>query len=137
MVFVLVGVVMAIAIRSVGDTIRRDRLNKVMAIMSADLEQGFAIAARQRTPVRVLLDATKMTFSVADRMDTTMKYRTRQFKTGDMALDFMTTNLTTYDILPSGLAVDTLSVKIGIYSKGNTQYSRTLRMTRAGMVRIK
>ena len=137
MVFVLVGIVMAIAIRSVGDTIRRDRLNKSMAIVSADLEQAFALAARQRTPIRVLFDSAKMTVAVADRADTTMKYRVRQFKTGDLALDFMSPSRNTLDILPSGLSADTLSLRIGIFSKNNSTYSRTLRMTRGGMVRIK
>src|SRR6188768_790601 len=99
MVFVLVGLVMAIAIRSVGDTIRRDRVNKAVAIVSADLEQAFAIAARQRTPVRVLFDSARMTMAVAERADTTLKYRVRQFKTGDMQLDYYSVSRTTLDIL--------------------------------------
>jgi prepilin-type N-terminal cleavage/methylation domain-containing protein len=137
MVFVLVGIVMAIAIRSVGDTIRRDRVNKAVAILSADLEQAFAIAARQRTPIRLLMDSARMTFAVAERADTTLKYRTRQFKTGDLQLDYMSMNRNTLDILPSGLSADTLSIRIGIYSRNNSLYDRTLRMTRGGMVRIK
>ena len=137
MVFVLLGLVMAIAIRSVGDTIRRDRVNKAVAIVSADLEQAFAIAARQRTPVRVLFDSARMTLAIAERADTTLKYRVRQFKTGDMQLDYYSVNRTTLDILPSGLSADTLSLRMGIYSKNNALYDRTLRMTRGGMVRIK
>ncbi len=135
-VFVLVGAVTAIAIRSVGDTLRRDRLVKSMAILSADLDQAFAIAARQRTPVRLMLDSTTLSFAVVERSDTTMKYRTRQFKSGDLALDFMQVSARNIDVLPSGLSSDTLSLKLGIYSKNNTTYTRTLRMTRAGMVRI-
>ncbi len=137
MVFVLVGIVMAIAIRSVGDTIRRDRVNKAVAIVSADLEQAFAIAARQRTPVRILFDSARMTFAVAERADTTLKYRVRQFKSGDLQLDYFAVNRTTLDILPSGLSADTLSLRMGIFSKNNALYDRTLRMTRGGMVRIK
>jgi Tfp pilus assembly protein FimT len=136
-VFVLVGLVFSIAIRSVGDTIRRDRVNKAMAILSADLEQAFAVAARQRTPMRLLFDSAKMTFSIAERSDTTLKYRVRQFKTGDLALDYMSMSRTTLDILPSGLSADTLSLRLGIYSKSNSLYDRTLRMSRGGMVRIK
>lgn len=137
MVFVIVGIVMAIAIRSVGDTIRRDRVVKSVAILSADIEQAFAIAARQRTPVRLLMDTVRLTFAVADRADTTLKYRTRQFMTGDLALDYLKVSRTTLDILPSGLSADTLSIRIGILSKNNATYDRTLRMTRGGMVRIK
>ncbi|MEO7455611.1 MAG: prepilin-type N-terminal cleavage/methylation domain-containing protein, partial [Gemmatimonadaceae bacterium] len=53
-VFALVGIVSAISIRSVGDTMRRDRVQKATAIVSTDLEQAFALAARQRTPMRLL-----------------------------------------------------------------------------------
>jgi type II secretion system protein H len=136
-VLCMVGLIAAISIRSVGDTIRRDRINKAMAILSADLEQAFSLAARQRTPIRLLFDSTKMTFSVAERSDTTLKYRVRQFKTGDLALDYMSLSRTTLDILPSGLSADTLSLRLGIYSKSNSTYDRTLRMSRGGMVRIK
>jgi Tfp pilus assembly protein FimT len=136
LVFALIGIVCSIAIRSVGDTISRDRVNKVAAVLSTDIEQGFALAARQRAPIRVLIDSARMTISFADRADTTLKFRTRQLKTGDMALGFISASRSSLDILPSGLAADTLSLRLGIYTKGTT-YRRTLRMTRAGMVRIK
>ena len=50
---------------------------------------------------------------------------------GGMALGWISASRTNLDILPSGLAADTLSLKLGIYSKGNTTYSRTLRMVNA------
>ncbi|HEX9484842.1 MAG TPA: prepilin-type N-terminal cleavage/methylation domain-containing protein, partial [Gemmatimonadaceae bacterium] len=136
LVFAIIGIIMSIAIPSVGDTIRRDRLNKAMAIMTSDLEQGFALAARQRAPVRVLLDSTTMAFSLASRADTTFKYRTRQFKTGDLALDVLSSTRKTLDILPTGMAADTLRVKLSIHSRFGALHSRTLRMTRAGLVQI-
>jgi Tfp pilus assembly protein FimT len=136
LVFALVGIVAAIAIRSVGDTIARDRVNKVAAVLSADIEQGFALAARQRAPIRILIDTGARTVSFVERADVTLKYRKRQFKTGDMALNFISASRASIDILPSGLAADTLSLQLGVYSRG-APYTRTLRMTRAGMVRIK
>ncbi len=136
-VLALVGIVASIAIRSVGDTIRRDRVQKAAAILSTDLEQAFAMAARQRTPMLVRFDSVRKTFSVAERADTTLKYRTRQFASGDLALDYISASRPTLDIMPSGLSADTLSVKLGIYSRDGTRYDRTVRMTRGGLVRIK
>lgn len=136
LVLFLVGAVAAISIRSVGDTIRRDRVQKTMAIISTDLEQAFSIAARQRTPVRLMFDSVNKTFAVVARADTTFKYRTRQFAVGEMALDYLSVSRTTLDILPSGLSADTLSLRLGIYSRNGQRYDRTLRMTRAGLVRI-
>lgn len=136
-VLALIGIVASIAIRSVGDTIRRDRVQKAAAIVSTDLEQAFAIAARQRTPVRLLFDSARRTFAVAARADTTFKYRTRQFATGDLALDYISVSNAALDVLPSGLSADTLNLRIGIYSRNGSRYDRTIRMTRGGLVRIK
>lgn len=137
LVLAMVSAIAAISIRSVGDTIHRDRVGKAAAIVSTDLEQTFALAGRQRTPMRLLFDTAKMTFAVTDRADTTLKYRTRQFLVGDLALDFISVNHTTLDVFPSGLSADTLSIVLGIYSKNNQSYSRTVRMTRGGLVRVK
>lgn len=136
-VLALIGIVASIAIRSVGDTIRRDRVQKAAAIVSTDLEQAFAIAARQRTPVRLLFDSARKTFAVVARNDTTFKYRTRQFATGDLALDYFSVSNAALDVLPSGLSADTLNLRIGIYSRNGSRYDRTIRMTRGGLVRIK
>lgn len=136
LVLVLIALVASISIRSVGDTIRRDRVQKAVAIISTDLEQAFALAGRQRSPMRLLFDSTRRTFSVADRADTTLKYRTRQFVTGDLALDYFSVNRTSLDVMPSGLSADTLKFRLGIYSRNGTMYDRTIRMTRGGMVRI-
>ena len=136
-VLALIGVVASIAIRSVGDTIRRDRVQKAAAIVSTDLEQAFAIAARQRTPVRLMFDSARKTFAIAARADTTFKYRTRQFATGDLALDYISVSNTGLIVLPSGLSADTLNLRIGIFSRNGSRYDRTIRMTRGGLVRIK
>lgn len=136
-VLVLIGIVAAIAIRSIGDTIRRDRVQKAAAIISTDLEQAFALAGRQRTPMRLLFDSAHRTFAVVERADTTLKYRTRQFATGDLALDYLSVNRNNLDVMPSGLSTDTLSLRLGIYSRNGSRYDRTIRMTRGGLVRIK
>jgi prepilin-type N-terminal cleavage/methylation domain-containing protein len=115
-VLVLIGIVAAVSIRSVGDTFRRDRVVKTTAILSSDFEQAFATAGRLRQPVRLLIDSVNRTFSVANRADTTLKYRTRQFVTGDLAVDFISASRSSIDIMPSGLATDTFRLRIGIYS---------------------
>jgi type II secretion system protein H len=135
-VLILIGIVAAIAIRSVGDTMQRDRVVKLTAILSTDLEQAFATAGRLRQPVRVLIDSSKRTISFANRSDTTLKYRTRQFVTGDLAIGFISASTSIFDIMPSGLSTDTLKLRVGIYSKNGTTYRKTIRMTRGGLVRV-
>jgi len=135
-VFALVGIVSAISIRSVGDTIRRDRVQKATAIVSTDIEQAFAFAARQRTPMLLRFDSARRTFSVVQRSDTTLKYRRRSFASGDLTLDYISVSSPSVVIMPSGLSADTLKLRLGIFSKNGTRYDRTVRMTRGGLVRV-
>lgn len=135
-VFVVFAAVVTISIRSVGDTLRRDRVSKVAAILSADVEQAFALAARQRVPVRMVVDTFARTFSIVDRSNTAIKYRTRSFASGDLSLDFIRVNNNAIDIMPSGLSTDTLNLTLGIYSKGGASYTKAVRSSLAGMVRV-
>jgi type II secretory pathway pseudopilin PulG len=137
-VFIVFGVSAMIAIRSVGDTLRRDRVAKAAAILSSDLEQAFALAARQRTPIRIILDTfpTRLRVLVIDRGDTTAKYRTRGLKNGEFTLDFMSTSRDSLDVMPNGLATDTLNLTLGITSASGSQYTKTIRVTRGGLVRV-
>lgn len=135
-VFVVFAAVVTISIRSVGDTLRRDRVSKVAAILSTDVEQAFALAARQRVPIRIKIVPTLRRFTIEDRADSTVRYRIRSFATGDLSLDFIATNDTILDIMPSGLSTDTLNLTLGIYTKGGAQYTKSVRSSIAGLVRL-
>ena len=138
-VFVVFGAVMMISIRSVGDTLRRDRLTKTAAVLSTDLETAFGIAAQQRRHIRIrIYTDTTQRVVIGSRTDSSVKYRTRSMKPGtDFAVDYMSVSRDSLDVMPTGLAQDTLSLTIGVFSKGGSQYSKTIRVTRAGLVRIK
>ena len=138
-VFVVFGAAAMISIGAVADTIRRDRLAKVSAILSSDIEQAFAIAAQQRQPVRVITSTcdTCMRIRIVSRADTTLIYRKRSFKrSGEFPLDYMAVNRDTLDIMPSGLATDTFNLTLGIYSRGGMRYSKSVRSTIGGLVRV-
>jgi Tfp pilus assembly protein FimT len=135
-VFVVFAAAVMISIRSVGDTLRRDRVSKIASIVSADLEQAFAIAARLRTPVSLRIDPTNRTFMVTNRANT-LRYRTRTFtSSGDFPLDFIEANNTAIDIMPSGLSTDTLHLTLGIYTQGGAKYTKAVRVSKAGFVRV-
>ena len=134
-VFIVFGASAAIAVRSVGATLRRDRVGKAAVMLSADLEQAFAIAGRQRAPIRIAIDSVAMTVSVVDRANASRVYRQRTLKGGEFGLDFISSNNWALDVMPMGLATDTLRLSVGINDGGST-YSRTIRMTRGGLVRI-
>jgi prepilin-type N-terminal cleavage/methylation domain-containing protein len=136
-VFVVFGAVAMISIRSVGETLRRDRVAKATAILGADIEQAFAIAARQRTPVMMVLDRANKTFSIIDRNSSTNIYRRRKFdKTADYGVDTLYANKDTIYIMPNGLATDTLNLTLRIVSRGGALYTKSVRSSLGGMVRV-
>ena len=134
-VLVIAGIVMTFAIRSSGETLRRDRVAKVATIVGADLEQAFSIAARQRSPVRVRFDSVRRTFSISERADTTFKFKQRALSSGDLAVDFLSASPSSFDIMPTGLATSTLRLSLGVTTNDST-FRRTINMTRAGLVRL-
>ncbi len=136
-VFIVFSAVMAISVRSVGDTLRRDRVAKVGAIVGSDIEQAFSIAARQRLPVRMLIDRTNKTLTIVDRNEPTLIYKTRSFaRTGEYSLDSLWSNRDTIDIMPNGLATDTLKLSLVIKTRGGAPYAKSVRASIGGLVRL-
>ena len=137
-VFVVFAAVMTISVRSVGDTLRRDRVAKIGAILSSDIEQAFAIAARQREPVRMVVDRTNKRFSIQNRnVATPTIYKTRSFAlSGEYGLDSLWTNKDTIDIMPNGLATDTLKLALVIRTTGGATYAKAVRVSKGGLVRL-
>jgi Tfp pilus assembly protein FimT len=142
LVFIVFGISAMIAVRSVGDTLRRDRVSKTAAVLSTDIEQGFAIAARLRVPVRIRIYDTlqpspgRRQFIIRQRTDTSYKYKVRELRTGDFSLDTLIKSKDSLDIMPNGLATDTLRLTLGVKSKAGSWYYKVIRVTRAGLVRV-
>ena len=137
-VFVVFAAVATISVRSVGDTLRRDRVAKTSAVLSADIEQAFAIAARQREPVRMVVDRTNKRFSIQNRnVATPIIYKTRSFAlSGEYGVDSLWTNKDTIDIMPNGLATDTLKLALIVRTTGGATYQKAVRVSKGGLVRM-
>ena len=137
-VFIVFAAVATISVRSVGDTLRRDRVSKIGAVLSADIEQAFAIAARQREPVRMVVDRTNKRFSIQNRnIATPTIYKTRSFAiSGEYGVDSLWTNKDTIDIMPNGLATDTLKLALIVRTTGGATYEKAVRVSKGGLVRI-
>ena len=134
-VFVVFSAVMAVSVPAVGDTLRRNRVAKVGAIISGDIEQAFGIAARQRLPVRIVIDRPNRQFRILDRNTPTIVYKSRSFVTGEFNLDSLWTNRDTIDIMPNGLASDTLKLSLIVKTKGGV-YQKSVRASKGGLVRL-
>jgi prepilin-type N-terminal cleavage/methylation domain-containing protein len=136
-VFVVFGLVAMISIRSVGDTLRRDKAAKAANILGSDIEQAFAAAARQRMPVMIALNRYNRTVSFVDRADTTKVYRRRSFrKTADYGVDTLYANRDTIVIMPNGIATNPMNITLQITSRGGVLYTKQVSISTGGMVRV-
>jgi prepilin-type N-terminal cleavage/methylation domain-containing protein len=136
-VFVVFGAVMLVSVRRVGDTLRRDRTAKVAAIVGSDVEQAFAIAARQRVPVRMKFSRVNKTFQIVDRNTPTLIYKKRSFATsGEYGLDSIQSNHDNIDIMPNGLATDSLHLDLFVKTTGGAWYTKTVNASKGGLVKV-
>ena len=136
-VFVVFGAVMLVSVRRVGDTLRRDRVAKVAAIVGSDFEQAFAIAARQRLPVRMKFSRVNKTFQIVDRNTQTLVYKKRSFATsGEYGLDSIQSNHDYVDIMPNGLATDSTRLDLFIKTTGGAWYTKSVWASKGGLVTV-
>ena len=136
-VFIVFSAAAMISVRSVGDTLRRDRLTKAAAVVASDVEQAFAIAARQRLPVRMVVDRSSRKLTVVDRNTPTLIYKTRSFaKGGAYEIDSLYADTARMEIMGNGLATNELQLKLIIKTTGGALYQKTVQVSKGGLVRV-
>src|SRR5450756_192981 len=112
--------------------IRHQRVNRAATIIVSDLQNAFAVAARQREPVRVQADATTRSYQFVDRK-TLAVLRIRSFygDTSEYRLSRLVFRPTqTVDVFPSGVSSSPITVDLA-----NGDYARQITASSAGFVR--
>ena len=138
MIFVmtLMGLLAALSAGRISTYITERNVRAATSVLQNDVQQAFAIAARNRRPVRITFAASDTALHVADRANT-VTYISRGLGRGsgfmlspsDVAFCASTCTNASVDVYPNGWASDTLSVTI---SRGS--YSRGIRVSRSGLV---
>lgn len=133
MIVVAMGaILLSVSMRSVAGYTQRNRVNRAAQMLTADLEQAFALAGRQRRPIRIAWNATTKTYTLQDRANSSTVFRSRPLgSSSEYKVESVTFSTTQLDVMPSGIATDTL--RITLTSSGTT---KVVRMTRAGLVRV-
>ncbi len=127
---VVLVLVISIASRPLARSTQRSRVNRAAAVVAGDLELAFALAGRQRAPVRIVFDSTGMQYSLTDRRTGTV-YRSRTLGAGsDFTLSTLRFAPAVVDVFPTGLASGPLAVTVGA-----SGYNRQVTMTRASTIR--
>jgi prepilin-type N-terminal cleavage/methylation domain-containing protein len=130
-VMIIIAVLVGIVIPKMATIIRHERVNRAAQVLVQDLQNGFAMAGRQRAPVRLTFTPSLKKYVFTDRSSGTV-LQTRLMSTGaDYSLTALASTATTVDILPNGIGSTAFRVTLT-----NGDYSRDVFASTAGFVRI-
>ena len=131
-VIIIIAVLVGIVIPKISRIMRHERVNRAAQVLVQDLQNGYAMAGRQRAPVRLTFTPTARMYVFTDRASGTV-LQTRVMSSG---ADYSLTGMSveggnTIDILPNGIGSTAFTVELI-----NGDYSRKVFASTAGFVRI-
>ena len=133
----IIVVILGIAATMVGPAmsriVRHQRVNRAATIIVSDLQNAFAVAARQRQPVRVQADENTRSYQFIDRK-TGAVLRIRAFygDTSEYRLTKLKFNPATFDVFPNGVSSAAVTIDLE-----NGDYAKRITASTAGFVRLK
>ena len=133
MVLLVVAVVVGALTPSVRRQLMHARVNRAANVLASDLFLSQSIASRQRVPVRVTFDLTEMKSFIIDSRSGGQTYQMHLYgPNSDFKLQSMTASPITVFVMPNGMASAALTLTIS----DGAGYSRQIRMSRAGLIRV-
>jgi type II secretory pathway pseudopilin PulG len=130
-VTIIMGLLIAITVPKMAVLMRHERVNRAAQIVVADLQNGFAMAGRQRAPVRLTFTSSTKTYAFSDRATGTVFQTRIMDNRSEYALTTLSSTPATVDVLPNGIGSASFTVTI---AQGD--YSRTVTASSAGFVRL-
>jgi prepilin-type N-terminal cleavage/methylation domain-containing protein len=133
----IIAIMAAMMVPKIGRVMQAERVRRQTAIVAADLEQTFTLAARYRKPMRLSCSCNTQTYTLQDRPNGTVRLTRRLGADADLGTLTMTfatqpvTNPAVVDIFPSGVSTAALTVTL---TSGIS--TRTVTLSTAGLVRI-
>jgi type II secretion system protein H len=131
-VVAILGIMASIVGPAMSRIVRHNRVNRATTVIASDLQNAFAVAARQRQPVRIQADNVSRSYQFVDRASgVVLRIRTFYGDTSEYKLDKLIFNNPTVDVFPSG--VSSLPIQIDL---ANGDYSKQIKVSTAGFVRV-
>ena len=131
-VIVIAGILMAISFPKLHNLMVHQRMARAASAAQSSLESAFAIAGRNRRPIRISWSSSAMQLDVTDRAGTTYYRRTGL---GQSPYGLTASNVTfsqsPIEVYPNGLANSPLTITFNLGTD-----STHVVMSRAGMVKI-
>ena len=128
----ILGVLAGIAGPKTSMIVRHSRTNRAATVIVADMQNAFAVAARQRQPVRITADAATKSYEFTDRA-TGKVLRIRSFygDTSEYRLSKLEFTPAQIDVFPSGVSSSPVTINLG-----NGNYERRITASTAGFIRL-
>ena len=130
-VVVIMGALAAMVAPAISTIVRHQRVNWSATVIAADLQNAFAVAARQRQPVRIQADANTRSYQFVDRKTgAVLRIRTFYGDTSEYRLTKLVFTPATIDVFPSGISSSALVIDMA-----NGDYTKQIRASTAGFIR--
>jgi len=131
-VLLIVAVVVGALTPSVVHQLSHARTNRAANVVAASFFQAQSLAGRQHTPVVITFNGTSMLMTISQPPPTSTVLVTRRFgQDSEFHLLTFSASPTTVLVLPNGMTNGSVTVTMG-----DGTYTRQVRMTRAGQVRV-
>jgi hypothetical protein len=130
LVLIMVGLLVRISIIKTSQIMRHERVNRAAQVMVQDFQNGFAMAGRQRAPVRLTFTPSTKTYVFSDRATGTVFQTRIMDNTTEFQLATMTPSVTTVDVLPNGIGSTAFYVDIAL-----GDFTRRVTASSAGFIR--
>jgi prepilin-type N-terminal cleavage/methylation domain-containing protein len=132
-VVVILGILATMVGPATSRIVRHNRVNRAATVIASDLQNAFAVAARQRQPVRIQADAATRSYQFIDRATgNVLRIRTFYGDTSEYRLTSLVFNPATIDVFPSGISSTAVRIDLA-----NGDYARVITASTAGFVRVK
>jgi type II secretion system protein H len=132
LVVAIMSILAAMAGPSISKIVRHNRVNRAAMVITADLQNAFASAARQREPVRITADANTKSYQFVDRQTgAVLKIRSFYGDTSEYRLSKLVFTPATIDVFPTGVSSSAVVVDLG-----NGDYTRRITASTAGFIRM-
>lgn len=128
---VVFGILLSMALIKMTPAVNQARVQRAATVIATDLQYAQMLAVRQRAPVAVIVDNGLKSYIIRMR-DTAMTFRNRFFgQDTEYLLDTLGASPTSVVMFPNGVAAATTT-----FTVGRDGYTRQVRLSRAGQVRI-
>ena len=131
-VMLIVGTIAAITLPKISAINTQNKVQRAANVLESEAQQAFALAGRNRKPVKFVWNSGTLQLQVTDRVGTTIYRKTGL---GSGTFGFAASEVTIYPatltVFPNGVASDTLFMKIS-----KSGFSKTVRVSKYGMARI-